>query len=146
MNSQTVASQTPGFNDREYADFLDEFRHHFRDRVVSGVPVYTTTHGDLYELYLSQYPLSVRQTYRCRACEHFIRNYGGLVTIDDHGIAKPLLWSDGIFRPRMCLSSRPCGRQWRVHRSTVYFCPKRTSGDSRGPASGPISQSPHRLP
>lgn len=95
MNSQTVVSQTPDFDSHSYAHFLDEFKHHFRDRVASGVPVYTTVHGDLYEMYLSQYPVEQRQTYRCRACEHFIKNYGGLVTIDEHGIAKPLFWSDG---------------------------------------------------
>lgn len=47
----------------------------------------------LYHAYLSRLPAEAAQHYTCRACENFIKRYGGLVIIDERGKMSPAFWS-----------------------------------------------------
>lgn len=46
-------------------------------------PIYTTNAVGLWDLFLSNVEINVRQHFNCRCCEAFIRKYGGLVQIVD---------------------------------------------------------------
>lgn len=49
--------------------------------------------GALWASYLGNLPPDRRAHYDCRACEHFIRRYGGLVVVHDDGSTSSVLWS-----------------------------------------------------
>lgn len=59
-------------------------------------PVFTTDAANLFSIYIEGLVDSYRQHYRCNTCERFVERYGGLVTIDERGITKPLLWSTPV--------------------------------------------------
>lgn len=54
-------------------------------------PLFTTDASGLFVAYLDNLP-DHRQHYNCNACKKFIEKFGGLVTIDEGGLAKPLFW------------------------------------------------------
>ena len=51
---------------------------------------------ELWEAYLENLPEEGRFVYNCNACRHFIERYGNLVTIDDTGSVRSVLWSHGV--------------------------------------------------
>lgn len=46
----------------------------------------------LWLAYLDNLPPQSRQEHNCNCCKAFIRNVGGLVIIDENGVASPVLW------------------------------------------------------
>jgi hypothetical protein len=54
-------------------------------------PLFTTDAEDLFGLYLRGLDCD-RQVYNCKACAAFIRQYGGLATIDEQGRIESALW------------------------------------------------------
>jgi hypothetical protein len=63
-----------------------------RFAALGNVPLFTTDAENLWETYLESFPESERQFHNCSACRHFIRRFGGLVTIDEKGKTRPAIW------------------------------------------------------
>lgn len=61
--------------------------------LVTQEPLFTTDvdPDKLFEAYLEGIGID-RQHYNCNSCKKFIRNFGGLVTIDDFGLACSAMW------------------------------------------------------
>jgi len=80
--------------DDTFNSFMERLQKRFRERVAEGTPLFTTETPLLWSLYLAGFPSDTRQSHNCNACHHFIRRYGGLVTIDENGITHPAFWDD----------------------------------------------------
>lgn len=63
------------------------------DRVaaISG-PLFASDADGLFNAYLSGIPEASRGHYTCNCCRRFVDRYGGLVTVDEKGLAHPALW------------------------------------------------------
>src|SRR4051812_40496739 len=73
-----------------------EFERLMSDRIASiSEPMFTTTVDEetLWETYISNIPAVSRQTYVCSCCRHFVKRFGGLVTIDSDGKTTPVAWA-----------------------------------------------------
>lgn len=81
-------------HDRHDGDFSKLLHESFARAVAGHGALFTTDAADLNDLYLDSLP-SDRQFHNCSCCRRFIRTYGGLVTIDDQGITRPVMWSTG---------------------------------------------------
>lgn len=76
-------------------DQYDVFESVIADRIASvDGPLFTTDTDpdELWDIYLDSIPADRRQVYNCRCCEHFIKRYGGLVTIQNDGVTHSVLW------------------------------------------------------
>jgi len=83
-------------SDFAYANFSEQVNHQI---VQAKNNVFTTNATDLFYIFLKNLP-SDQQHYNCKTCKKFIENYGGLVTLDKHGLVKPTVWPvniDGFF-------------------------------------------------
>jgi hypothetical protein len=76
-------------DDDEFPALLDSVQTHFR--ATSG-PHFTTDAENLFALFLAALPEHLRQTYTCHACRRFMESFGGLVTLDESGVASPAIW------------------------------------------------------
>jgi hypothetical protein len=87
---------TTGSSDREprpgYPEYLALVQAQFSFAVRSGEALYTTDARDLWAGYLGALPADERGHHTCHACRQFVERFGGLVTIDEHGNASPVLW------------------------------------------------------
>lgn len=65
-----------------------------RSRVASinNTPVFMTDAKFLWETFLNNIDVNVRQHYNCRACQKFIETYGGLAYIEEDGNKRSVLW------------------------------------------------------
>lgn len=83
---------------RETDDGYKTLESLIRERISQAKgPFFRTDAKDLFQTYLENLPGEKRQHYNCRACQKFIDNYGGLVTIDYNGQHRSLLFnSDGV--------------------------------------------------
>jgi hypothetical protein len=82
-----------------YHIFEASLQKHFDKAVASGRKLFTTDVEGLYELYLSKLPTTKEGTvqhYTCHACRQFLERFGGLVTIDEDGIARSAIFDEGI--------------------------------------------------
>jgi hypothetical protein len=77
--------------DRDYDRLVSAMRIHF-ENAASGGPLFTTDAEGLFEAYLSGFPEADRQYHNCNNCRRFIERFGGLVTIDDHGMTHAAIW------------------------------------------------------
>lgn len=68
-----------------------------RVAALAGAPLFTTAANKLWETYLSLFPVEARQHYTCNLCRRFIETYGNLVTLDEKGNARSLLWQEAPF-------------------------------------------------
>lgn len=76
-------------------DNFPEFAAHLRKTLNSFKPPFFSTNAqNLFATYLTGFPLETRQTYNCHACRRFIEQYGNLVSIDEQGNARSVLWGD----------------------------------------------------
>lgn len=74
----------------------EDFAALVRERIAANQgPLFTTDATGLFESYLDGLPAEERQGYNCNSCRRFIETYGGLVTVDEAGLASSLLWLDG---------------------------------------------------
>lgn len=83
------------FNDQDYTRLLSDVRNQFAEMTESGgkSSIFTTDADGLYEAYLNSIIDPVeRQQHNCHTCKNFIRRFGSLVVIDEHGAQYPLLW------------------------------------------------------
>ena len=54
--------------------------------------MFTTDATGLFQSYLDALPAADRQSHHCDACRRFLEGFGGLVTIDPKGVARPAVW------------------------------------------------------
>jgi hypothetical protein len=79
-----------------YPSFEAHVQVHFDKAINGGKQLFTTDVGEeLYELYLANLPEHARPHYTCHGCRQFINRFGGLVTIDEGGIARSAIWDEG---------------------------------------------------
>lgn len=76
----------------EYDDVLTGMVERFRE--LGNVPLFTTNTEGLWELYLDGFHANERQFHNCNECRHFIRKFGGLVTIGDRGAVIPAVFTE----------------------------------------------------
>lgn len=81
--------------DTAYNAWLELLNARFVKRTKAGAePVFTTDADDLFEVYLESFPEGpVRQYHNCHACRRFLERFGGLVTIDDTGRTRSVMWN-----------------------------------------------------
>lgn len=79
-------------DDGVYLAFLDRVRARLLKSLEIS-PLFTTNVEGLWDIYLEGFEQGERRQYHnCNTCRHFIERFGGLVTIDETGIAKPAIW------------------------------------------------------
>jgi len=61
----------------------------------AGVPLFTTDTPDLWDTFLTMLSPDLRAIYTCNACRKFVERYGGLVSIDEAGFQRSVMWDDG---------------------------------------------------
>lgn len=77
--------------DHGFDEFADCIRRSFAS-IDPNEPIFTTDCGDLLEgTYLNHLP-SQRQHHTCSECRRFLRTYGPLATINEHGNLEPVMW------------------------------------------------------
>lgn len=75
-------------------DGFDEYVARMGARVAKiSEPMFTTNVTGLFDAYLATFPPENRQHHNCQTCRRFFDTYGGLVTIDDCGQTKPVMWN-----------------------------------------------------
>jgi hypothetical protein len=78
-----------------YEQFLASVQSRFNSFVKDGLDsIYTTNAMDLFEIFLSNLPAEAQPHYKCRKCKDFFDRFGGLVTINDKGNIKSILWDE----------------------------------------------------
>lgn len=92
----TTTPATP--NDRPYDEYdklLGYIRDSFERSISSGEQLFTTTAADvdLFDIFLWNLPAEARQHYNCNECRRFVNRFGHLVTIDNDGDIKPVMWA-----------------------------------------------------
>lgn len=67
---------------------------------LTGVgPLFRVQRKNLYGAFLGALPPELHQHYNCSTCARFVNRYGGLVTIDDSGDQRPVLWDPSSVPP-----------------------------------------------
>ena len=91
--AQTATTQLESNSGHQYDQWLVDIQERYA--ALDG-PVFMTASEGLWEAYLDSFPLSERQFHNCSACRHFIRRYGGLVSIDEKGRTVPVVWNEKV--------------------------------------------------
>lgn len=55
--------------------------------------LFVTQTSNLFDLFLNNIPISLRDEYTCSTCQKFVENYGGIVTIASDGKPTPVMWN-----------------------------------------------------
>ena len=80
--------------DHQHDDGYEDFSKLLQKHVAKAKgPVFTTDAEGLFERYLGALRADRRQHYNCRCCHQFVERFGGLVTLDEAGDQRPLVWS-----------------------------------------------------
>lgn len=64
-----------------------------------STPLFHVETSTLFQRFIDNLPLSLRQHYTCRCCRQFIERFGGLVTVDDKGNVASAVWNFVAARP-----------------------------------------------
>lgn len=89
----SAAKQGGNMDDAIYAAFRSRVRARFTDNLEAHGALFTTD-ADLWPAYIESFPDGPeRQHHTCTACRHFLRAYGGLATIGEHGEVSSAVWS-----------------------------------------------------
>lgn len=93
MNQTTSAVAQQG-SGTEFQDLSRAVNQRVATLLTNGVKIFRTMADPelLWDGYLASLPEEERQHHNCSCCRHFIKRYGGLVTIDDNGNTESLLW------------------------------------------------------
>lgn len=92
-----MQTSTTAFEPREDDDYAALLKH-LHTAALTPHPLFTTDAEGLYDVFLGALPAYSRQHYVCRTCRHFVERFGGLVTIDESGVATSPFW-DGLALP-----------------------------------------------
>lgn len=90
--SAAISFQT-NEDDERYEGFLVAIRRRFAAIAETSSALFTTDATGLFDLFLANLPEDRRKHYTCNACRRFVERFGGIVTIDDEGMAVPAMWS-----------------------------------------------------
>ena len=55
--------------------------------------LFVTQTSNLFDLFLNNIPISLRDEYTCSTCQKFVENYGGIVTVASDGKPTPVMWN-----------------------------------------------------
>jgi hypothetical protein len=94
MQTATIASGSILDGDDRYGDFLSGVQEHFDALVRTSPRLFETDAKGLWDAYLDNAPRGTRQSRTCNCCRQFIERFGGLVTIDETGVARSAVWAD----------------------------------------------------
>lgn len=126
---QTAPSYT---NTDQYPEFLHVVRTALAN--VEG-PLFTTDAAGLFEAFLKALPAQHQQHYNCRSCQHFIERFGGLVLINEKGVATPAAWCREMTPPFFLPSVEAVLRIVRAARVTgVFLTKERVLGQPETPS------------
>jgi len=97
--SNTVQTKKPALrkplvhNDNDYELFLKQIKNRF-SKIIKHTQFLFTTNSpyDLFDVFIKNLPLNMRQHYTCNACKHFVNRFGGIVSINDDGNIIPVMW------------------------------------------------------
>jgi len=97
MSTDTMiqAAEYGNHGDEEYAAYMRVVQQRFLENTGGGKgPLFTTYSGDLWSAYIESFAdPTERQHHNCNTCRHFITRFGGLVVIDESGVAKSAIWN-----------------------------------------------------
>jgi hypothetical protein len=82
-------------DDPSYDAFLARMSARFSAMAAEHGALFTTNAEGLWETYLGHFAPHDQQYHNCNACRHFIERFGGLVFIDQNGVATSAMWSGG---------------------------------------------------
>lgn len=93
--TQTTIWPQGNQHDAEY----EAFRYRIQARLISEtkgatLPLFATDVPDLWPTYIRNFSPEERQAHNCSTCRTFIERFGGLVTIDEAGNTRPVLWHE----------------------------------------------------
>jgi hypothetical protein len=88
--SLSAAPQRGNLDDTDYRSFRLRVAARFDGHALNG-PLFTTD-VDPWPIYIDAFPAEARQFHNCTACRHFLRAFGGLAVIGEHGQVIPALW------------------------------------------------------
>lgn len=95
MNEPSVewSKATGNSDDHDYHGFLANLQDRFAANTANFKnPVFRVDAPDLWDVYIAHFKDEERQFHNCSACRRFIREAGGLVTIDEKGRQQSALW------------------------------------------------------
>lgn len=120
---------TPRHRDVIHQDFVPAMQARLEANVKRDTPLFTTDADGLFDAFIAALPEHEQQHHTCNACKHFIRRYGGLVTIDDDGTVRPAFWNINdtpeLYRPSVFAMLKIIGKS-RVN--GVYYTNDRVWG------------------
>jgi hypothetical protein len=111
MSTSTTSGTTSGQAplDDHYDEFLAAVRTRFaacttvekkkqkkKKPQAKSSALFTTATPELSNLWLAALPEALRRENACSTCKAFLRNFGGLVTIDDKGRTTSVLWNPDV--------------------------------------------------
>lgn len=96
MTATAQATTSTAVKGDDYFEFMHHLQEQFNATLLAGESkLFTTDAKDLFSAYLNTIPAKHRQHYNCDCCRQFVKRFGGLVTIDEHGNTTPLMWGAG---------------------------------------------------
>lgn len=92
-----AASKVSQHNEDEYEIFLSKIKKYFNSTLESyGKVLFNTNTPELFDIFLSNFPLSIRQHYTCNTCQKFVNTFGGVVAITSEGDTIPVMWAEDV--------------------------------------------------
>lgn len=78
-----------------YEELIDNIKKTFASKLKDNIktPLFRTSVSGLFDTFLQYLPDSCRQEYTCRACQHFVDRFGGLVFIKEDGTTESAVWN-----------------------------------------------------
>lgn len=93
ITTSNTTKKTP-VADPIFDDHMRTMQARLARMLARGDRLFTTDAEDLFAAYLAAFPEHLQQHHNCNACRHFVERFGGLVTIDERGVATSALWHD----------------------------------------------------
>lgn len=78
-----------------YEELVENIRKTFAEKLKDNIktPLFRTSVSGLFDTFLQYLPDTDRQEYTCRACQHFVDRFGGLVFIKEDGTTESAVWN-----------------------------------------------------
>lgn len=78
-----------------YEELVENIRKTFSEKLKDNIktPLFRTSVSGLFDTFLQYLPDTDRQEYTCRACQHFVDRFGGLVFIKEDGTTESAVWN-----------------------------------------------------
>lgn len=106
----------------EYLAFTRRISDRLHLNLQDSTGLFTTDAGDLWPVYLGTWlDADRRQYHNCRACQHFVKHYGSLATINKLGHVVPALWDESDAPPEYAPAARAMARAVRRANVTGVF-------------------------